>query len=629
MSKNIYIDNMPVDQAIAKFKEATKIQFETMTIPVVVSSGFISAKPIFAKCSSPQYHCAAMDGIAVLAEQTKTANERNPLTLKEGMDFIYVNTGNPMPENMDSVIMIEEVVPLGEDTIQILKPSVPWQYIRQIGEDIVEGEMIIPSERVIRPQDLGALLSGGLDEVLVKRPLMVGILPTGTEIVQSIHKVSKGKILDSSSPMLAAMIEALGCKAVIYPAVVDQFDALKSAIDKGVRENDVLITIAGTSAGAKDYTAQVMSELGEIIVHGVAMKPGKPTILAKIEEKPVIGLPGYPASTFMAFTTFLEPLIQMHRTNTVKKVRAKLSQRLVSSLKHEEKVRVTLGHIDGNLIAVPLTRQASSTMSLVKADGILSIPRLSEGIEAGTDVDVELIESLERIKEKLVLIGSHDLILDLISDQMPLASAHVGSLGGILALRRRESHCSTVHLIHEETGIYNEFILDQYFKGEKMLLVEGVRRLQGIMVKPGNPMEIESLSDLVEKKAAFVNRQRGAGTRQLLDYKLKEAGIDPSDLLGYQREVNTHLAVAVSVKSEGADAGMGIYAAAKQMGLDFIPIGYEHYDFLIRGDFATDLRVENLLTILKSNEFRTQVEQIGGYVLDQPGRIMVGGEGND
>lgn len=629
MSKNIYIDNMPVDQAIAKFKEATKIQFETMTIPVVVSSGFISAKPIFAKCSSPQYHCAAMDGIAVLSEQTKTANERNPLTLKEGMDFIYVNTGNPMPENMDSVIMIEEVVPLGEDTIQILKPSVPWQYIRQIGEDIVEGEMIIPSERVIRPQDLGALLSGGLDEVLVKRPLMVGILPTGTEIVQSIHKVSKGKILDSSSPMLAAMIEALGCKAVIYPAVVDQFDALKSAIDKGVRENDVLITIAGTSAGAKDYTAKVMSELGEIIVHGVAMKPGKPTILAKIDEKPVIGLPGYPASTFMAFTTFVEPLIQMHRTNTVKKVRAKLSQRLVSSLKHEEKVRVTLGHIDGNLIAVPLTRQASSTMSLVKADGILSIPRLSEGIEAGTDVDVELIESLERIKEKLVLIGSHDLILDLISDQMPLASAHVGSLGGILALRRRESHCSTVHLIHEETGIYNEFILDQYFKGEKMLLVEGVRRLQGIMVKPGNPMEIESLSDLVEKKAAFVNRQRGAGTRQLLDYKLKEAGIDPSDLLGYQREVNTHLAVAVSVKSEGADAGMGIYAAAKQMGLDFIPIGYEHYDFLIRGDFATDSRVENLLTILKSNEFRTQVEQIGGYVLDQPGRIMVGGEGND
>lgn len=629
MSKNIYIDNMPVDQAIAKFKEATKIQFETMTIPVVVSSGFISAKPIFAKCSSPQYHCAAMDGIAVLAEQTKTANERNPLTLKEGTDFIYVNTGNPMPENMDSVIMIEEVVPLGEDTIQILKPSVPWQYIRQIGEDIVEGEMIIPSERVIRPQDLGALLSGGLDEVLVKRPLMVGILPTGTEIVQSIHKVSKGKILDSSSPMLAAMIEALGCKAVIYPAVVDQFDALKSAIDKGIRENDVLITIAGTSAGAKDYTAQVMSELGEIIVHGVAMKPGKPTILAKIEEKPVIGLPGYPASTFMAFTTFVEPLIQMHKTSAVKKVRAKLSQRLVSSLKHEEKVRVTLGHIDGNLIAVPLTRQASSTMSLVKADGILSIPRLSEGIEAGTDVDVELIESLERIKEKLVLIGSHDLILDLISDQMPLASAHVGSLGGILALRRRESHCSTVHLIHEETGIYNEFILDQYFKGEKMLLVEGVRRLQGIMVKPGNPMEIENLSDLVEKKAAFVNRQRGAGTRQLLDYKLKEAGIDPSDLLGYQREVNTHLAVAVSVKSEGADAGMGIYAAAKQMGLDFIPIGYEHYDFLVRGDFATDSRVQTLLTILKSNEFRTQVEQIGGYVLDQPGRIMVGGEGND
>lgn len=626
MSRNVYIDNTPVEQALSCFSEAVTLSKVTMCVPVVASAGFVSAEPVFAKCSSPQFHCAAMDGIAVLAEKTRLASERRPVTLKQNVDFIYVNTGNPMPDGMDSVIMIEEVVPQSDDSLQIMKPSVPWQYVRQIGEDLVEGEMIIPSNRIIRPQDLGALLSGGLEEIVVIKPIRVGILPTGSEIVQKISQVAKGKILDSSSPMLAAMVETLGGRATIYAPVIDEYASLHKALEKGLQENDMMLTIAGTSAGAKDFTADVISEMGEIIVHGVAMKPGKPTILAKALEKPVIGLPGYPASTFIAFKTFVEPLLSADQQNKCGVLQAKLSQRLVSSLKHEEKVRVTIGNIDGAYIAVPLTRQASSTMSLVKADGILTIPRLSEGIEAGQQVDIQLIEELEQIRKKLVLIGSHDLILDLISDQMPLASAHVGSLGGVLALKRRECHCTTVHLIDEETGVYNEFLLEQYFKGEKMVLVEGVKRLQGIMVKPGNPLKIKKLEDIVNSKAAFVNRQRGAGTRQLLDYQLKSKQINASDINGYQREVNTHLAVAVSVKSDGADAGIGVYSAAMQMGLEFIPIGYEHYDFLIHGDFAHDSRVRTLINLLSLPAFKEQVLALGGYELDQPGRIIWGGE---
>lgn len=627
MAQKVYIDNTPVDEAKEKYYSLLKRGNTTEWLPVAQASGRVTAEAVFAKCSSPAHPCAAMDGICVKAMKTKEANERQPLKLKIHEDFQWINTGNLLPVGFDSVIMIEDVIPLEQDWISIIAPAIPWQHIRQVGEDLVEGEMIVPSNHRIAPQDLGALLSGGLWQVPVKSKLRIGILPTGNEIVQELSQMGKGKIMDSTSPVLSALSAELGAIPKVYATAPDDYEALKKAVRTALSENDILVTIAGSSTGTKDFTAQVIASEGQVVVHGVAMKPGKPTILGMIDEKPVIGLPGYPASSYLSFRTFVEPLLSGFQEPSNKKVQAALTQRVVSSLKHEEQIRVTLGYINDQYIATPLSRQASSTMSFVKADGLLKIPRNSEGVESGTLVEIDLYHETDAIKNKLVSIGSHDLILDLIADQMPLTSAHVGSLGGVLSIKRRECHCASVHLLDEETGVYNQYLKDQYFQGEEVLLVEGVKRLQGIMVKEGNPKGIGSVEDFRRPDIAIINRQRGAGTRQLLDYEMKKSGLSTKEVNGYEREVNTHLAVAVTVKNDDADAGLGIYAAAAQMGLEFIPIGYESYDFLVRKEAYKDPRVQQLITVLQSEAFKNQLEAIGGYGIESPGRILFGGEG--
>ncbi len=627
MTQKVYIDNTPVELAKEKYYTALNWNDVSETVTVFNAADRITTQAIFAKCSSPAHPCAAMDGIAVKACRTKSANEREPLTLNLHEDFKWINTGNLIPVGFNSVIMIEDVIPIEDNLISIIAPAIPWQHIRQVGEDLVEGEMILPSDHRIQPQDLGALLSGGLSDVPVKQQRRIGILPTGNEIVQQLSEMTKGKIMDSTSPVLAALSKELDAQSQIYPAAPDDFEQLRAAVLKGLSENDLLVTIAGSSTGSKDYTAKVIEAEGQVVVHGVAMKPGKPTILGIIGGKPVIGLPGYPASSYLAFRTFVEPLLRGFQSPPVKTVQAVLTQRVVSSLKHEEHIRVTLGYINDQYMVTPLSRQASSTMSLVKADGLLKIPRSSEGMESGTQAEIELYHEPEAIKEKLVLIGSHDLILDLIADKMPLGSAHVGSLGGVLAIKRRECHCASVHLLDEETGVYNTYLKPQYFENDEVLLIEGVKRLQGIMTKPGNPKNIESVADLTREDISIVNRQRGAGTRQLLDYELKKRDMSPKQLNGYEREVNTHLAVAVTVKTDDADAGLGIYSAAAQMKLDFVPIGYESYDFLIRRESYADSRVQQLIAVLQSEVFKTELEAIGGYALESPGRIIFGGEG--
>lgn len=626
MTQKIYIDNTPVEQAQAQFRSALDWKLDWESVAISEASGRIMANPVFALCSSPAHPCAAMDGIAVKASKTKMANEHAPLTLREHEDYEWINTGNLIPAGFDSVVMIEDVIPAGDQQINLIVPAIPWQHIRQVGEDIVEGEMILPSGHCIQPQDLGALLSGGISEVRVQKRKRIGILPTGNEIVQSLSHMAPGKIMDSTSPVLAALAVKLGAEPNIYPAAPDDFEMLSKAIEKGISENDLLVTIAGSSTGSKDYTAKVIETQGQVIVHGVAMKPGKPTILGIIQGKPIVGLPGYPASSYLAFKTFVEPLLQAFRPVQEKTVKAYLTQRIVSSLKHEEHIRVTLGQINGQYMATPLSRQASSTMSLVKADGLLKVARSTEGIEAGTPVEIALYHDLESIDKRLMMIGSHDLILDLIADRMPLGSAHVGSMGGVMAIRRNECHCASVHLLDEETGIYNTYLKPLYFERDEVLLIEGVKRLQGIMTKPENPKEIQDITDLTRPDVQIVNRQRGAGTRQLLDYELKKRSLSPKEICGYEREVNTHLAVAVTVKSDDADAGLGIYSAAAQMGLNFIPLGYESYDFLIRKASFEDPRVSQFIEILQSETFKAELERIGGYALESPGRILFGGE---
>lgn len=631
--RNLYLKTIPVKEAQERYRQALEntVTLKTEVIPVEDSLGRMTAKAVYARCCSPLFNAAAMDGIAVISKQTAGAAQENPLTLEKGKDFQIVDTGDPVRPPYDAVIMAEDLLEVDEDHVQILEAVSGWQHVRPIGEDIVAGEMLIPGGHKIRPIDIGVLLSGGILKVEVIQKPAIGLIPTGTEIIEPDKELKEGDIIESNSRMFAAMAVNYGGIPHRYAPVEDDYDKIKAVIHKAVGENDIVVVNAGSSAGTEDYTVHILREMGEVLVHGVAIKPGKPVILSIVEGKPVIGLPGYPVSAYIDFENFVRPVMDMmsgERHPAGYTVKAVLSKRLVSSLKHQEYVRVKVGKVGDKLIASPLARGAGAAMSLVRADGFCIIGQNSEGVEAGETVEVELYRSLEEIEHTLVSIGSHDLILDFLADLMPLyypgsflSSTHVGSMAGLMALKRGETHIAPTHLLDEETGIYNISYLKKLFPGQEMALIKGVKRIQGLIVQKGNPKGIRGIEDLT--RVTYVNRQRGAGTRVLLDYRLKTAKIQPEEIDGYDKEAATHMAVAALVKSGGADAGMGIYSAAHAMDLDFIPVGEEEYDFAIRKENLELEEVREFLEVIRSSEFREKAEAAGGYDLSRTGEVII------
>lgn len=626
------MNTIPAEEAAAIYRNAVlKVMHrETQMVKTEESLGRITASAVYARYCSPLYNAAAMDGIAVISAHTATASEVTPLVLKQGVDYQVVDTGDPVRMPYDAVIMAEDLLDAEEDSVKITASVPAWQHIRPVGEDIVAGEMLLAGNHKIRPIDIGVLLSGGIVEIeAIKKP-KAGIIPTGTEIIEADQVPREGDIIESNSRMFAAMTESSGGIPRRYPPIPDDYEKIKHAVQKAVKENDIVIVNAGSSAGTEDYTVHILKELGEVLVHGVAIKPGKPVILSIVEGKPVIGLPGYPVSAYIDFENFVRPVMDLYsgEMNSSRNVmKAVLSKRLVSSLKHKEYVRVKVGKVDDRFVASPLARGAGAAMSLVRADGFCIIEKNSEGYEAGETVSVELFRDIEEISNTVVAIGSHDLILDILADRMPLthpgiylSSTHVGSMAGLMALKRREAHIAPTHLLDEDTGVYNIPYLKRLFSDRDMVLIKGVRRIQGIIVKKGNPLGIKEIRDLTGVN--YVNRQRGAGTRVFLDYKLKEAGIAPSEVNGYDREAATHMAVAALVKNGGADAGMGIYSAAKAMDLDFIPVGEEEYDFATEKKNLELPKMQAFIEVLKSSGFKEKAMTIGGYELSMAGEII-------
>lgn len=635
MDRNIYISNMEVEKALGLLMDKLKPYMDKRSqeeISTLDSLGRVSSKAVIALVSSPNYNASAMDGIAVKAKTTFAASESNPIRLKKATDFIYVDTGDPILDPYDAVIMIEDVVVIDEDTVEIIQAASPWQDIRPIGEDIVANEMVIPSNHSIRPVDIAAILAGGVNTVAVYQKPKVGLIPTGTEIIEPGEPLELGKIIESNSRMFEGMVKEYGGEATRYRPIPDDYQLLKQGIMEAVQQNDIVIINAGSSAGSEDYTVKLIAELGEVLVHGIATKPGKPAILGIVEGKPVIGIPGYPVSAYFVFENFAKPLIKAFVRQPIPAkdiVDAVLSKRVVSSLKHKEYVRVKLGMVDDKLIATPLSRGAGATMSLVRADGILVIPQNSEGVEGSETVKVELLKNIAEIKSTIVSIGSHDIAMDIMANLIhqnnaaySLSSAHVGSMGGIMALRRGEAHMAPIHLLDEGTGGYNVEYIKRYLPNVEMALIKGIKRIQGIMVRKGNPKNIQDFNDLTREDVQFVNRQKGAGTRILLDYILSQKGIAAEHIIGYDREMTTHMAVAAAVSSGSADGGLGVLSAAKAMNLDFIPVGNEEYDFAVPMSYLKLPMIELFIETLKSKEFAKELELLGGYSLESSGEVV-------
>jgi putative molybdopterin biosynthesis protein len=543
-----------------------------------------------------------------------------------------VDTGDPLPEGCDAVIMIEDVHYVSPDVIEIIQAAPPWQHVRAVGEDIVATEMIISASHQIRPVDIGALLAGGVDRIYVYPRPRVAILPTGTELVQPGSELNPGDIIEYNSRMLGAMVEKWGGTPLRREITVDNFDNIKAALAKAVDEADIILINAGSSAGSEDFTVDAIRSLGTVQVHGVATKPGKPVILGAISGKPAIGVPGYPVSAYIDMELFVKPVI-FKKLGTVpppvEKIGAAVSRKMVSPIGVEEFVRVKLGQVGDKVVATPISRGAGILMSLVQADGMIRIPQNSEGFNAGETAPVELFKTLREIKETSVIIGSHDLALDVLANflrrrfpEATLSSAHVGSLGGLTALRRGEAHCAGTHLLDEETGNYNVSYIKRILPAKKTILVNLVYREQGLILAEGNPKNISDLEDLTREGVSFVNRQRGAGTRILLDYLLRKQGLDPEQISGYEHEEFTHMAVAVAVKAGAADTGLGIRAAARALGLDFISIVEERYDLCIPEEYLDTTYIQRLLEVMNMPEFREEVKILGGYDLRDCGKVM-------
>ena len=621
--RNVYIENNSLKDSLEEYLKLVNV-VKTEEIPTIEAVGRVCAKAIFAKVCDPTYNASAMDGIAVCSQDTASATELNPLVLKEGQ-FEYVNTGNAVNQPFDSVIMIEDVINNEDGSISIIAPSKPWQHIRCIGETVVATEMIFPSKQRIRELDLGAILASGNSTVCVYKKPNVAVIPTGNEMVEDTKELKKGKLMESNSRVMSALINSYGGEAHRYNICIDDEALLEETIKKAVKENDAVLVNAGSSAGTKDYTKRIIERLGKVYTHGLAIKPGKPTILGIIEGKPVIGVPGYPVSAYIVMEKVVKEVIaKMISINATPRDKAKaiMTKRVVSSLKNEEFIRVALGFVDDKLVATPMDRGAAAVMSMVKADGIVDVDWNSEGIEAGEEVEVELYRPLDEIKKKLVIIGSHDVVIDIIGDTLPVSSAHVGSMGGILAIKADSAHIAPIHLLDKDTGEYNIPFIKKYFE-QDMALIKGLGRTQGIVVPKGNPKGIKSVADLKGGKFSFANRQNGAGTRLLFDYQLSKYGIDKEEVVGYDKEYTTHLAVASAVLNGVADCGMAVLSAANIMGLDFIPVGEESYDFLVRADMLEDERIKKFISTIQSPEFKTKVEEIGGYTFNDIGRVTI------
>ncbi|HYM91771.1 MAG TPA: molybdopterin biosynthesis protein, partial [bacterium] len=481
------------------------------------------------------------------------------------------------------------------------------------------------------PAEVGALVAAGVREVCVRRRPVVWLIPTGNEIVDPAGELRPGQIPEFNTAMLAPEVNSWGGVGLRHSIVPDDPDQLVDVL-KRAAPCDLLVTIAGASSGARDYTAEAFSRLGEVVVHGVAIRPGKPVVLGIVNGRPAIGLPGYPVSAALTFDLFARPAVYALlgvAPPERERLRATLVRKIHSTAGVDEFVRVTVGRVNNRIVAAPLARGAGLITSLVRADGWLVIPRTSEGIEAGAEVEVELRHSSAAVESTIMVVGSHDVALDVLADflrranpKSTLASAHVGSLGGLLALRRGEAHMAGVHLLDEETGDYNVSYVRRYLPGRPTALVTLAQRDQGLLVAPGNPKGIRSVADLARADVQFVNRQRGAGTRVLLDYELRRAGLSPQQIQGYDREVYTHMAVAVAVATGAADCGLGILAAARAMGLDFVPVARERFDLAIPEDQMESPLVKQVLAVLDEPEFRRAVTALGGYDLSLTGTVV-------
>ena len=656
--KKIYLQDTPLEQAQERFLSALEDSglWKTLGVEQIPldenAIGRVLAETIWAKISSPHYHASAMDGFAVKAFETHGASETAPISLDYSSQTEYLDTGDPLPAWADAVIPIENVESLSvqgttaddprqPDLIRIRASVSPWSHVREMGEDMVATQLVLPDGHQMRPVDLGAAAGCGYDRLDVARKPKVAIIPTGTELVYPGDPLKEGDIIEYNSIVLAAQVNDWGGEGTRFENIPDDFKKIKTQVIQAAADYDLILLIAGSSAGSEDYSSGIVEETGQLLIHGIAVRPGHPVILGLVNSDgrttPIIGVPGYPVSAALTADIFVEPLLGKWlgrppiRPQTIQ---AEISRKVNSRGGDDEYLRVAVGFIGDRAIAAPLSRGSGVITSLVRADGLVIIPRGIQGLQAREKVSVQLYRSVEELRNTIFVIGSHDLTLDLLSQflspfQRRLASVNVGSLGGIMALQKGETHLAGSHLLHPESGEYNLPYIREHLPGMALRVVTLVGRTQGLFISKGNPKEIQSLEDLIRDDISFTNRQRGSGTRLLLDYHLGELGIQVEKISGYDHESFTHLSAAAVVASGRADCALGIEAASYALDLDFLPLFTERYDLLIPEEYASGELLKPLFDLLDNPRFKDAVAERPGYDVSKMGQVVADLSGNE
>ena len=655
---SIYLKDIPLDDAIRRLESAL-MEIDSWRvlgveeIPLDENAvGRVLAEPVWARINSPHYHASAMDGFAIRAEDTYSAQPTNPTILNMGESTIYLDTGDPLPPGFNAVIPIENIEPLDKmggishdirkpDSIRIRASVAPWSYIRPVGEDYVATQLVLPEGQILRPVDLGAIAASGHSSVKVSRKPRVAILPTGSELVPVGSVLKPGDILEYNSVVMAAQIKAMGADVTRFPITEDDFEKIKEQVLSASKDFDLILLNAGSSAGSEDFSSRVVEDLGRLLVHGVAVRPGHPVILGLINPVdsdsssnkkpiPIVGVPGYPVSAALTVEIFVAPIISCWLGKPTQKYESEtalLTRKIVSPAGDDDFVRVVLGKVDGRLLAAPLSRGAGVISSLVKADGLVILPRGVQGCDSGESVRVQLFRSRQDLEKTIFCIGSHDMILDLLAQFLAkkdrrFVSSNVGSQRGLISLQLREAHLAGSHLLDPDTGDFNISYIRKYIPDRSVRLVAFVHREQGLMVPRGNPYGIKSLKDISERHVRMVNRQRGSGTRVLFDYHLKNMGLPQNTFLGYEDEEYTHLGVAAAVASGRADTGLGIAAAAIALELDFVPLFTERYDLVIPHDYLEGDLLAPLMEVISLKEFKGSVSALPGYDVSETGKVI-------
>jgi len=638
-SRNIYLKMKTLREARDLLSDRFDLRpaDRGQTVAVTKAAGRILAQPVYARLSSPGFHAAAMDGAAVNAEATFGATEANPKILETGTRAVFVNTGHIMPADTNAVIIIEDIQIIDEHHIQIEAPAFPWQHVRRMGEDIVATELLFARHHRITSYCIGALLAGGITEVSVLAKPCLFLLPTGPELVnhrQMPETLAPGRVIESNSHVLGQMAKELGAQYIRHDIVTDDFELISKTVSEAAQDPDMdmILIMGGSSSGSEDFARQVIESLGEVYVHGVAMMPGKPVVIGEINNKPAFGIPGYPVSAIMAFEQFVTPLIcaMLGRAEPEPEtIHVRPTRKIAGRLGMEQFVRVKLGKVGASIVATPLPRGAGTITSITEAHGIIRIDADKEGIREDDTVSARLLKDRRSIEDTIVAVGSHDNAIDVLADLLraetsrySLSSSHVGSMGGLMAVKKGLCHFAGTHLLDTHDGSYNISYIQKFLPDVPVRLVRLAEREQGLIVAPGNPKKLSAITDLARDDVVFINRQSGSGTRVLLDFHLRGAGVDPAVITGYENEEFTHMAVAVAVLGQAADAGLGIRAAARALDLDFIPVATESYELVIPETFAESGRIRLLTEMIGSAQFIERLHDMGGYHTQNTGRVV-------